>query len=198
MGGRGGTSHRSSGGGLSFLGERKSAFSLMDSVRLANPLYSRGNEWQINCQRCVFAYELLRRGYDVEAKPVPTDGSYDPLPYRSRNDGWTSLMSGMSNHKFDRTSGKTQLQDAIDTMKDWGAGARAIIAVQWRSGGGHVFIAETTSGGSVRFVDPQPGRLNVTHYFDQAKPEWTELYRTDMATPTERLDLAVKKKKRRS
>ena len=197
MGGRGGTSHRASGGGFSFLGERKHAFSLMDSVRMTNPFYSRGREWQINCQRCVFAYELLRRGYDVEAKPVPTDGTFDPLPYRTRSDGWTSLMRGMSKHKYESTSGKTQLQDAIDTMKDWGVGARAIIAVQWKSGGGHVFIAETTSSGSVRFLDPQPGRFDVSHYFTQAKPEWTELLRTDTATPTERLELAVKKKKTR-
>lgn len=28
----------------------------------------------------------------------------------------------------------------------------------------------------MRFVDTQPGKLNASHYFDQAMPEWTGLY----------------------
>ena len=92
----------------------------------------------------------------------------------------------------------TQLVQTENIMRNWGANARAIVAVQWKSGGGHVFIAETMSDGhTVRFVDPQPGVSNVGHYFGQAKPNWTELLRVDNAVLTERLELAVQKKKKR-
>ena len=35
----------------------------MDSV---NPNYDKGTRWQENCQRCVWAYEFQRRGYNVD------------------------------------------------------------------------------------------------------------------------------------
>lgn len=200
MGGRGGSSHRATNSRFSFLGTQRTAFSILDSIRATNPNYHLGNEWQINCQRCVFAYEMRRRGYNVEAKSVPTNGSFDPLPYRLDSRGWTSLMKNMERTKTNidtRTYG-SQLSQAERIMLNWGANARAIVAVQWKSGGGHVFIAETMSDGrTVRFVDPQPGVSNVGHYFNQAKSEWTELFRVDNAELTERLDLAVQKKKKR-
>ena len=40
-----------------------------DDIRDTNPRYKEGKEYQINCMRCAVAYELRRRGYDVEAMP---------------------------------------------------------------------------------------------------------------------------------
>jgi SPP1 gp7 family putative phage head morphogenesis protein len=42
-----------------------------DALKGTNPNYALGWKYQNNCQRCVPAYELRRRGYDVTAKPKP-------------------------------------------------------------------------------------------------------------------------------
>ena len=52
-----------------FLGSRN----LRDAVMGTNPMFGEGPEYQNNCQRCVVAYEMRRRGYAVTAMPRPMD-----------------------------------------------------------------------------------------------------------------------------
>lgn len=54
-------------------------FSIEDSLKGANPKYARGTQYGVNCQRCVQAYELRRRGYDVEALPKPKKNKFGIL-----------------------------------------------------------------------------------------------------------------------
>ena len=55
------------------LGIKKGAeLTIEDAVKGANPNYHSSHDYKINCQRCVQAYELRRRGYDVVAKPKPS------------------------------------------------------------------------------------------------------------------------------
>ena len=48
----------------------------------------------------------------------------------------------------------------------------------WDPRGDHVFIAEQVDG-QTRFIDPQPGREDVSWYFSQIKPEETCLIKVD-------------------
>ena len=48
-----------------------------------NPNYNEGTIWQENCQRCVPAYEMRRRGYDVTAESCPKYGDYLAYDYSS-------------------------------------------------------------------------------------------------------------------
>lgn len=57
MGGRGGSYSRSSA-----LGARGKAKTVDQALKDTNPHYSEGREYQVNCQRCVYAYEMGRRG----------------------------------------------------------------------------------------------------------------------------------------
>ena len=75
MGGRGGSYSRSG-----FLGPRGKQKTVDEALAGSNPHYREGREWQQNCQRCIYAYEMQRRGYDVEALPRIFDGT-DRLPY---------------------------------------------------------------------------------------------------------------------
>ena len=56
--------------------------------------------------------------------------------------------------------------------------ARAIVRVQWRRGGGHVFIAEQVAG-QTRFIDPQTGSLDCSGYFGRVKRNATYCMRID-------------------
>ena len=63
-----------------YLGPKGPMRDIQDSLDNTNPYYkqSRQNKdglYYKNCQRCVWAAELRRRGYDVEAKPRIMDGT---------------------------------------------------------------------------------------------------------------------------
>jgi len=152
-----------------------------DDVRATNPNYFTGTEWQVNCQRCVSAYEARRRGFAVSAKPAIMDGT-DTLPYMMHSRGWPNVYAeGASYLETPQgKTGSTVLKSILSRMKDYGDGARAIVRVRWQSGGGHVFIAEQV-GGITRFVDPQPGELDASYYFSKGmiKPTETRLLRID-------------------
>lgn len=42
----------------------------LDDLKNTNPNWQEDSPWDVNCQRCVSAYEARRRGYDVTAAPL--------------------------------------------------------------------------------------------------------------------------------
>lgn len=160
---------------------------------LTNPNYRSHNpKWTKNCQRCVWAYEMLRRGYNVTALPRILDGA-DDLPYMDRPEGWPNVMKGgtlLSPAK----RGKDTAKEIDKQMAAWGDGARAIVRVQWKnSRNGHVFIAERRNG-ATEFIDPQTNTFGVEHYFGQAKKMATRLMRIDNLEPTDLIAKCVKQR----
>lgn len=142
-----------------------------EDLRDTNPNYTKGREWQVNCQRCVPTYEMRRRGFDVTAKPAPPEASkhlaYHPF------DAWKN-----PDVKHCKGSGISDIQDA---MKKWGDGARAQVVVYWKGGcGGHTFIAERVNG-ETHFIDPQTGKegMGVEKYFDHVIEDRTQFCRID-------------------
>lgn len=148
-----------------------------DDIKSTNPLFSSGREYQINCQRCVPAYEMRRRGYDVTAKPRIMTGTDDTAAH------WQSVFDGAQWLACSSGSGVTQV---TNQLKAWGDGARAEIYVAWkgRGGGAHVFVGENF-GGTVQFFDPQSGSMDVSHYFKYAKTGHTLICRIDGLDPTD-------------
>lgn len=129
--------------------------------------------YDYNATHCVQAFELRRRGMDVEATGLPEElfpglvgGGGRPLA--EVESAWGVRFTA---EQPDRITA---------AFKRYGPGARGFVAVLWRFGGGHVFSAENV-GGKVRFVDPQTGEAGVGHYFDAAV--WSAYARVDEATP---------------
>lgn len=120
MGGRGGSYSRSG-----FLGPHGKQKTVEEALAGANPHYREGREWQQNCQRCIYAYEMQRRGYDVEALPRIFDGT-DRLPYMYDKNGWLAVMDGAKAVDF---PSRNTIQKMADQMANWGDGARAIVRV---------------------------------------------------------------------
>ena len=60
------------------------------SIKMVNPSHNKGAEYQQSCQRCVPAYELRRRGFDVTAKPakVTAKGALSRTDKVVQNGGW--------------------------------------------------------------------------------------------------------------
>lgn len=166
---------------------------LEDAISVTNPHFWEGRQWQINCQRCIWAWEAQRRGYDVEALPNTRDAN-DNLPYMYDPQGWPNVIKNGGASLVGLPSRNTIVKmDA--QMKEWGDGARAIVRVKWKRGNsGHVFVAERR-GDTTVYADPQTGKLvNIKSYMDDAVKGETKLLRTDNAEFTNLIEKAVKRR----
>ena len=147
-----------------------------DDLMAVNPNFVAGRNgvWENNCQRCVVAYELRRRGIDVTALPCLSD----PNEETKIRDDWQKLLG---NARFPKLaiSKAADRKNAVDgQMLKWGEGSRATVYVQWNSREAHVFCAEVVSG-KVIFVDPQSGEYGVERYFSEQKSPFVALARVD-------------------
>ena len=74
-----------------------------------------------------------------------------------------------------------QIADSVSlqSVSQRGAGARAIVRVQWKNVNvGHVFIAENT-GKEIIFIDPQSNEYDVSRCFSDVKRDKTYVIRVD-------------------
>lgn len=133
------------------------------SVRVeANPNFSRDyKEFSHNCQRVVVAYELLRRGYDVEALPTYKGDKLNTVPYSK--DGifhgrWRGAFQNAKTESVGASTGSGVMENITKKMQQYGNGARAVVQIFYNRGGGHVFNVENDNG-RVVYIEAQAGKL---------------------------------------
>ena len=148
--------------------------SIDNAVVLANPKWKTDRKYQINCQRCVQAYEFLRRGYPVEALP---------RPHKRDNITWGNEcfidFQIVANKKADTLfDWRLTDKDIFDRLSKAPEGSRHVIYCQWKRGGAHVFIAEVENG-VVRYVDPQSGEKDCSAHFGKARNGKFGIFRID-------------------
>lgn len=163
------------------IGAKKgTSMAVQDAVKGANPNYSRGSAYGVNCQRYVQAYELRRRGYDVIARPRP-----------STNDiiSWGSecfIQPGAYQYSYQAyalNQTEAAVKKALANAPD---GSRFSIYIKWKrtyGGSAHVFIAEK-SGGVVHYLDPQTGNMDASDYFSRGSKGCFGYFRLDDKTLT--------------
>lgn len=187
MGGRGGSYSRSGYSGPSgSLGRRGKPKTVENALKNTNPNYSKGREWQTNCQRCVYAYEMRRRGYDVEAEPRILNG---------KDDIATKWRNIMENQTWEKMPSRNTAQRISDTISGYGDGARAVVYVVWKGArSAHVFMAEQQSGKTV-YMDPQTGKhVDINSYLGSAIKGRTEISRIDHLKPTNHIKGCAKRR----
>ena len=182
MGGRG-----SSFSGSGPLGQRGKPKTISEALKNTTPNYLKGRKWQQNCQRCVYAYEMNRRGYDVEAMPYILNGR-DGVAQN-----WRNIMKKQTWEKMPSHETAEKLRE---TMRNFGDGAKAVVYVVWkRDKTAHAFIAEQV-GSKTKFVDPQTGQhVNIASYLKRAIKGNTEISRIDNLEPSKYINGAVKRRK---
>lgn len=183
------------------LGTKGKPMSMVDAYWGANPYYSDNyKEFSENCQRCVFANEMRRRGYDVEAQPTYKG---DEIPVAGN---WKKAMKGMTQANVGSTKrGENGVNETIDNIKSqmakWGNGSRAIIRIKWDSKHGHVINCEYQNG-VLHVYDAQSNKreTNTSYlksYLPYAVRSATELYRVDNAKITKDMKYMVRAKKKK-
>lgn len=117
-----------------------------------NPNFGSDSDFGVNCVHCVQAYELRRRGFDVEATALPDRFNGGGRPLSDIEDTWGR----------DFTDGDQQ--DIEQAFGDAGPGARGVVYIDWNGSGAHVFNVENVDG-RVVFVDGQNNTIDASDYF---------------------------------
>lgn len=133
------------------------AISVDANVAATNPNYAP-NRWEYknNCQRCIPAWEMRMRGYDVIAKPAIFPPEVDEIHKHVYN-----IFKGME--LKDCAAGG--IEDVNRYMRAWGNGSRAELFIRWTNNSGvligaHI-LAVVQENGHTRFIDPQNGVTDV-------------------------------------
>ena len=126
-----------------------------EKLAQVNPKYNIDLAYRMNCQRCVAAYELIERGYDVTAKAFNEADSIGSSALKI----WDFNIAEAHNDRgFVRIKSKeTFIKQIEEAFKIWGKEARAIARLQWIEGGGH-FVNVKKAGDRVVFIDSQTNR----------------------------------------
>ena len=140
-----------------------------------NPNYVAGEEngYNNNCQSCVVAYEMRRRGYDVEAlMRINNDQTNMPDKLSKRTQSaWIDQKTGEEPQK--RRCGGAYDIDRLGRVKykslkqinkelDEATSEPGRYHIDWAWNNkeeGHIIVAERFENGGIRFYDPQTGKV---------------------------------------
>jgi len=160
--------------------------SIRQDLAAVNPKHGTDDGYEYNCGNCVAAYELRRRGLDVEAQPRK----------RMPIDEWAGLFVGFQQQRptLPMTADDIDIVQSIelDIILSWGDGARGTVyGVPIGYDIGHFFSVEV-SDGTVMFVDSQTNKLDVRRYFDHLDKSSIVYGRLDNLEPDSTIINAVK------
>lgn len=129
--------------------------------RRTNPNHGKGKQYAVNCQTCTIAYELRRRGFNVEAKGNPNEEIWKII--KTTDETLKTIYGTIA--EFDmyvelgkkvKSKNKEQLFSDFINSKTQSEG-RYELRLRWNSGGGHVVCLERLNGVLI-WYDPQTGQ----------------------------------------
>lgn len=170
-----------------------------EDLKKVNPGFEFMRSRKLNCTHCVTAYELRRRGFDVEAvdsettRPFETFGQYFKMFIAEHKN--CTRRKGESDSSFRERA----IKELCAELEEFGDGARGVIG-GYRASPlgtiGHVFSWEIVNG-TANFYDSQIGlsdaKSHLTDIFDPDRYEYARL--DDLPIKTELLSEVVKNKK---
>lgn len=175
-------------------GEYGAPRSMQEALRTVNPHFGEERAYEINCQRCVLAYEEQRKGLAVEAQPnrdkdLVKDGQlknergalWGILDYYPS--GHEGLVNAYEGQTWEALPASRKAENAVSkltkALESHGDGARFIVFVDWKnSNSSHVFNAEVVDGTAV-FIDAQSNKVrDITSTLSSATLEgmWKPRY----------------------
>ena len=155
------------------LKRKPSAMTPNDDMAACNRQYSKGGVYKNNCISCALAYDMRRRGYDVEAMPIDTTSAVNgSLPVQ------LGFYKGEKLETFEVPSNlDTAIKQFTKNVVRYGDGSRGILRIRWKNGDGHATVWEVNNG-SVIVRDPQNNTVvDLSDYLRRAKTFY--YFRTD-------------------
>ena len=152
-----------------------------DDMAACNRQYSKGGVYKNNCISCALAYDMRRRGYDVESAPIDTTSAVNgSLPVQ------LGFYKGEKLEAFEVPSDdEAAMKQFSDRIFKYGDGSRGLLRIRWKNGDGHAAIWEV-SGDTVVIRDPQNNTVvDLSDYFRRAKTFY--YFRTDNLELTDKV-----------
>ena len=144
-----------------------------EDMAACNPKYSKGGVYKNNCISCALAYDLRRRGYDVESMPIDTTSATNgSLPVQ------LGFYKGEKLETFEVPKDPdVAMKQLANRILEYGDGSRGMLRIRWKNGDGHAAIWEVDDG-SVVIRDPQNNTIvDLSDYVSRAKTFY--YFRTD-------------------
>lgn len=152
---------------------------IQEDMKMVNPGYSDlYKNTKHNCALCSLTYDMRRRGFNVTAQKAKTGYSDKEIAGMYHNGKFEHIQyeKGMMSTK--KTSDKI-----MKALLSQGTGARGIVTVEWRGGGGHAMAYEVTADGP-RIIDAQCGKIYKNAYETVAHSQgYMSVMRTDTLKP---------------
>lgn len=166
-----------------------------------NPKYDASTyDYSMNCSFCTAAYDLRKRGYDVEANPISMVEAYTVEDvcgwYKGAKSVSKSTVEAQYRKQVTKTKEAPSESDMLSTaLKKYGDGARGHLALYWDYGGGHDVIWEVENN-EVVFRDCQTGEISRTLSYLSYASDY-DYVRVDNLEPTEYVLRTVRNRKAR-
>ena len=144
-----------------------------EDMAACNPKYSKGGVYKNNCISCALAYDLRRRGYDVESAPIDTTSAVNgSLPVQ------LGFYKGEKLETFEVPKDPdVAMKQFTNRILEYGDGSRGMLRIRWKNGDGHAAIWEVDDG-FVVIRDPQNNTMvDLSDYVSRAKTFY--YFRTD-------------------
>ena len=169
-----------------------------EDAKRVNPEYlTNPNGAHNNCTNCTMAYELRRRGYEVQAQLkssgrngvkfakelFPKSKNKEVMMFpdpKKDEDGFLRYMNTYEQKAYNG-SNKELSTKTISALKSEPAGSRGQLLITWNRYGGHSVAYEITNDGKVNIIDGQTGKV-----YNEKQSE--AFLRNGVATQYQRLD----------
>lgn len=135
-----------------------------EDMERVNPAFKNWDKnTKNNCVLCSMAFELRRRGYDVQANKATSGYNQEELA----KDWFTGAKSktsksGLEDHEFqhgnftlDKTRQKEMIDDTLSTLKSQKDGARGTLGIVWNGTTSGHSISYAVENGEVSIYDTQ-------------------------------------------
>ena len=136
-----------------------------EDMAACNPKYLKGGVYKNNCISCALAYDMRRRGYDVEAMPIDTTSATNgSLPVQ------LGFYKGEKLESFEVPNDPdVAVKQFTKNIVSYGDGSRGMLRIRWKNGDGHAVVWEV-DGNSVIVRDPQNNTIvDLLDYMRRAK-----------------------------
>lgn len=124
---------------------------------VVNPRNQESKKWQVNCTRVAAAWELRRRGYDVEAgpkNPSQHDNLIEDITNKWRDSKGQERFFTFIPPSASLTQETFKEKMELAIRQKGGEGSRGFVRVSWKEGGGHIFNYEIRNG-DIIYVEAQ-------------------------------------------
>ena len=157
-----------------------------EDMAACNPKYLKGGVYKNNCISCALAYDMRRRGYDVESSPIDTTSATNgSLPVQ------LGFYKGEKLETFEVPKDPDiAAKQFSNRILKYGDESRGMLRIRWKNGDGHAAVWEV-DGNFVIIRDPQNNTIaDLSDYMRRAKTFY--YFRTDNLEPTEKVTRFVK------